>query len=365
MSTFTTTPMMMQSAESVLRGHPDKVCDALADLILDTYLHHDPTSRVAVEVAIKWQKVRVFGEVSSSYQANIDKIVRPQLAKLWYTAERGYDPTQRDIMTTISQQSPEIGIGADHGAGDQGSMFGYATATTDTYLPAPIHYAHLLAKNLDTLRATYPYLWPDGKTQVSMNTHTNHITAVVISVQHATGYLEQVQELLTKELIRPTIGHLIDNTTNVYINPAGSFTLWGSLADAGLTGRKLMVDTYGGIGRHGGGACSGKDPTKVDRSGAYAARYIAKNIVAAWYATTCEVQLSYAIGKAEPVSIGIETYGTHTMPIHQIEQLIYERFPLRPYDIIEHFQLQRPLYYPTSAYGHMWPPDFPWEQLST
>jgi len=367
------------TSESVTEGHPDKVCDQISDAILDAVYKEDTNARVAVECLTKTGFVIVAGELTTKTYVDVQKVVRETLKEIGYdNGELGFDGNSCGVIVAISEQSPEIGAGVvkqdvkDIGAGDQGLMFGYATNETDTYMPMPIYLAHKLTKQLTDVRrfGKLLYLRPDGKSQVTVeyeNGKPKRVDTVIISTHHHPNIpMDQLREEIKKEIIIPIVGELVDENTKYYINPSGSFAIGGPMADAGLTGRKIIVDTYGGHGSHGGGCFSGKDPTKVDRSASYMARHIAKNIVAARLADKCEVQLAYAIGVPEPVSILVETFGTNKIPEEKIAEKVKEVFPLRPGEIIEYLDLRRPIYKKTAAYGHFGreDPDFTWEKLN-
>lgn len=380
------------TSESVTEGHPDKMCDAISDAILDELMSKDPMSRVACEVATTTGLVLVMGEITTSAYADIPKIVRDTIREIGYTnAEYGFDANTCSVITAIDEQSPDIAMGVDQaledrdstsgsektssvlGAGDQGMMFGYATDETPEYMPYPIVMAHKLAKRLTEVRknGVLPYLRPDGKTQVTVEYDPAgkplRVDTVVVSTQHDP---EVTQERLHADIKEQVIGpiipeEMIDDETKIYINPTGRFVIGGPHGDSGLTGRKIIVDTYGGYARHGGGAFLGKDCTKVDRSAAYAARYVAKNIVAAGLAKKCEIQLSYAIGVAQPTSIMVDTNGTGIVPDEQLAEMVSEYFDLTPEGIIRSLDLRRPIYKKTAAYGHFGRTDvdLPWEKL--
>jgi S-adenosylmethionine synthetase len=375
------------TSESVTEGHPDKMCDQISDGILDAILEQDPQGRVACETITKTGFVLVAGEISTSCYIDIPKIVRNTIEKIGYTnAEFGFDYKTCAVFTAIEEQSPDIAMGVneseeykeDHadshdltGAGDQGMMFGYACNETPEYMPMPIYLAQKLARKLAEVRKnrTVDYLRPDGKTQVTVEYHDNkpaRIDTIVISTQHDPNIdRKTIAKDLMEHVVKTTVpAELLDENTKYFFNPTGRFVIGGPQGDSGLTGRKIIVDTYGGYARHGGGAFSGKDPTKVDRSAAYAARYIAKNVVAAGLADKCEVELAYAIGVAKPVSIMVETFGTNKIADEKIEQAIAENFDLRPASIIEKLNLRRPIYQQTAAYGHFGRDDLdlPWEK---
>ncbi len=369
------------SSESVSEGHPDKMADQISDAILDACLAQDPNSRVACETMIKTGMVIVSGEITTKAVINYEEIIRNTVKEIGYAdSSDGFDYKTCAVMNAIGQQSPDIsqgvtegeGLFKEQGAGDQGIMFGYASHETPEYMPLPIMLSHKLLLKLTELRKTkvLPYLKPDSKSQVSVHYDENGpkcIDAIVISTQHGEDVtLEQLRKDIIEKVIKVTIpAELLKDIKdeNIYINPTGRFVIGGPMGDCGLTGRKIIVDTYGGMSRHGGGAFSGKDPSKVDRSAAYAARYIAKNIVAAGIADKCEIQLAYAIGKAEPVSIFVETFGTGKMSEEKITDLIYKHFPLKPKDIIDTFKLKRPIYIESAKYGHFGRDIFPWEKL--
>lgn len=378
------------TSESVTEGHPDKIADQVSDAILDAILKDDPNARVACETTVTTGMALIAGEISTTTYVDIPKVVRETIKEIGYTrAKYGYDYETMAILTAIDEQSPDIAQGVDKaleyrdkdseeeieatGAGDQGLMFGYATNETETYMPLAIYLSHQLAKRLSDVRkdGTLNYLRPDGKVQVTVEYDENdnpvRIDTIVVSTQHADDVtLEQIQEDIKAHVIYPTVPeNLINEQTKFYINPTGRFVIGGPQGDAGLTGRKIIVDTYGGYARHGGGCFSGKDPTKVDRSAAYAARYVAKNIVAAGLGDQCEVQLAYAIGVAEPVSIAIDTFGTGKVSEGQLVEAVRKHFDLRPAGIIKMLDLKQPIYKQTAAYGHFGRTDvlFPWEKL--
>lgn len=368
------------TSESVTEGHPDKICDQISDGVLDAILAEDKEARVACEVVITTGMVLVMGEITTTCHVDIPKIVRQTLERIGYTEpEFGFDAKTCSVLTSIDGQSPDIAQGVDKayenpdeiGAGDQGMMFGYACDETPVLMPLPIVLAHGLTKQLAEVRKAkiLPYLGPDGKAQVSVEyegDEPKRIEAIVVSTQHREEVgLEELRKVVEEIVIKPVIPKcLIDDQTKIYVNPTGRFVIGGPRADSGLTGRKIIVDTYGGYSRHGGGAFSGKDPTKVDRSASYAARYIAKNIVAAGLARKCEVQVAYAIGVAEPVSIMVETFGTGRLPDTELADIVKKHFDLRPRRIIEDLQLRRPIYSQVAAYGHMGREDVgvPWER---
>jgi len=354
------------TSESVSEGHPDKMADQISDAILDALLEQDKGSRVACETMIKTGMVIVAGEITTDAYVDIEDIVRGVVNDIGYNnSESGFDSNTCAVLNGIGKQSPDIAMGvddtADHeqGAGDQGLMFGYATNETDVLMPAPITYSHLLVKRQSEVRkdGTLPWLQPDAKSQITFRYEDGKpvaIDAVVLSTQHSEEIsLKDLQEAVMEEIIKPVLPQAwINADTKYFINPTGRFVIGGPYGDCGLTGRKIIVDTYGGMARHGGGAFSGKDPSKVDRSAAYAARYVAKNIVAAGIAKRCEIQLSYAIGVAEPTSISIETFGTNKVSNAKIVELIREHFELRPKGLIKMLDLIQPIYRDTAAYGH-------------
>ena len=350
------------TSESVTEGHPDKICDQISDAILDAILEQDENSRVACEVAASTGLVHIMGEITTTGYVDFQKIVRDVVRDIGYTrAKFGFDADTCAVISNIDEQSPDIAMGVNPGgAGDQGMMFGYACTETPELMPLPISLAHRLARRLTQVRkdGTLEYLRPDGKSQVTVEYEGDtpvRIEAVVISSQHAADVdMETLRKDIMREVILPVLpADLVDENTKYYVNPTGRFVIGGPNGDTGLTGRKIMVDTYGGMGRHGGGAFSGKDPTKVDRSAAYAARWVAKNIVAAGLAARCEVQLAYAIGVAQPVSIRVDTFGTGTVPEEKIETAVESVFDLRPAAIIETLGLRKPIYRKLAAYGHM------------
>jgi S-adenosylmethionine synthetase len=362
------------TSESVTEGHPDKMADQISDAVLDAVLKDDPTGRVACEVLVTTGSCIVAGEITTTTYVDVPKLAREVIADIGFTdAAFGFDAKTCGVFNVIQAQSPDIAMGVDTGgAGDQGLMFGYACDETPELMPLPITLAHKLARRLSEARRSgeLDFLRPDGKSQVSVeyvNGKPSRIDAVVISTQHHDSVsTEELRDKVRKLVIDAVIpGNMVDANTKYHINPTGRFVIGGPHGDTGLTGRKIIVDTYGGMGRHGGGAFSGKDPTKVDRSACYMARYIAKNLVAAGYASRCEVQLAYAIGVAEPVSVNVNTFGTGTLEESLITDLIRKHFPLTPKGIIDHLQLRRPIYRQTAAFGHFGRSEdgFSWETL--
>ena len=379
------------TSESVTEGHPDKICDQISDAVLDALMAQDPYSRVACETLTNTGFVVVMGEITTKANVDISRIVRDTVVEIGYdSSDKGFDGNTCAVMVALDKQSPDIAMGVDKaleakngeetdeqidaiGAGDQGMMFGYATNETEEYMPYPIALAQKLAKRLTDVRknGTLPYLRPDGKTQVTVEYDENgkpvRLDAIVVSSQHAPEVTqEQIHEDIRREVIDAIVDPaMVDDNTKIFINPTGRFVIGGPQGDSGLTGRKIIVDTYGGYARHGGGAFSGKDCTKVDRSAAYAARYVAKNLVAAGIADKCEIQLSYAIGVAHPTSIMVDTFGTGRLHEDKIVEIIRENFDLRPAGIIKMLDLRRPIYKQTAAYGHFGRNDLnlPWEAL--
>ncbi len=389
MSTFMNSPKFFFTSESVTEGHPDKMCDQISDAVLDACLAQDPYSRVACETAVKTGFVLLLGEITTKAFVNFDELVRKVVNEIGYDdARKGFDGHTCGVLSAICSQSPDIAMGVDAalekkegrmadsdieavGAGDQGMMFGYACNETPTLMPLPIFLAHRLTEQLTKVRkdGTLPWLRPDGKTQVTIEYaygKAKRIDTVLISTQHSEDVSqEEIREAIIKYVITPVLpADMVDEDLKIYVNPTGRFVIGGPMGDAGVTGRKIIVDTYGGMGRHGGGAFSGKDPTKVDRSAAYAARWVAKNIVAAGLADRCEVQLSYAIGVAKPLSINIETFGTGKIDEEKIAAIVDEHFDLRPGAIIRDLDLRRPIFRQTASCGHFGRelPDFTWEK---
>jgi len=365
------------SSESVTEGHPDKMCDQISDSILDEFLSRDANSRVAIESLTTTGTVFIAGEVTSKGSVDVQKVVRDTIREIGYTrADFGFDCNSCAVFTSIHEQSDDISLGVtpteikDQGAGDQGLVFGYASEETPEFMPLPIIMAHKLCMKLSDVRKRKELEWvrPDGKSQVSVvyeDFIPKRIDTVVLSTQHSPDIeLDQLREEIINKVIKPTCDDWLDSQTKFIINPTGRFVSGGPSADTGLTGRKIIIDTYGGMGRHGGGAFSGKDPSKVDRSACYMARYIAKNIVAAELARKCEVQIAYAIGMAEPVSLMVDTFGTGSMDQEQIENKVKKNFDMRPSKIIETLSLKRPIYKKTAAYGHFGrnDPTFFWEK---
>lgn len=364
------------TSESVTEGHPDKIADQISDAILDAILSQDPKARVACETLVKTGMVFVGGEITTSAWVDVEDLVRHVVKDIGYnSSDMGFDWSSCAVLTAIGKQSPDIAQGVNTsqdtghmGAGDQGMMFGYASRETDNLMPAPIAFAHRLVEKQAQLRKSGQLAWlrPDGKSQVTLvyeNGQPVAVDTVVLSTQHHPDIRHQdLVEAVMEEIIKPVLpSEWLTPMTRYFINPTGRFVIGGPLGDCGLTGRKIIVDTYGGMARHGGGCFSGKDPSKVDRSAAYAARYVAKNIVAAGLADKCEIQLSYAIGVAEPTSIAVETFGTGRLSEHELVKLIQANFDLTPQGIIDSLQLQRPIYQKTAAYGHFGRSAFPWE----
>ena len=376
------------TSESVTEGHPDKICDQISDAVLDAIYAQDPMARVACETACTTGMVLVMGEISTNCYVDIPSVVRKTVCEIGYDKpEYGFDGNSCAVLTAIDEQSADIAMGVDNsleskagetdagdtGAGDQGMMFGYASDETPEYMPAAIAYAHRLTLRLTEVRknGTFDWLRPDGKSQVTVEYDENgavkRIDTVVISTQHAADVTQEtIRESIINEVIKKVIpAELLDENTRYFVNPTGRFVIGGPAGDSGLTGRKIIVDTYGGYAAHGGGAFSGKDPTKVDRSAAYMARYIAKNLVAAGLAKTCQIELAYAIGVAKPVSVLVDTQGTGALPDAKLEEIVNKEFDLRPAKIIERLDLRRPIYRQTAAYGHFGRTDvnLPWERL--
>jgi S-adenosylmethionine synthetase len=366
------------TSESVSEGHPDKVCDQVSDAVLDAILTQDKTARVACETLVKNNLVVLAGEITTIANVDFDKVAREVVRHIGYTDEMGFGPDSCTVLTAIGRQSPNIAAGVDEGkgldleqgAGDQGLMFGYASNETDVLMPMPITLAHRLVKRQAEVRKSkLNWLRPDAKSQVTIK-YVNHqpagIDAVVLSTQHAPGVkYDTLKEAVIEEIVKPVLPkEWLTKDTKYFINPTGSFEIGGPVGDAGLTGRKIIVDTYGGMARHGGGAFSGKDPSKVDRSAAYAGRYVAKNIVAAGLATRCEIQIAYAIGVAKPVSVHVDTFGTGAIPDAKIAELVIKHFDLRPKGIVQMLDLLRPVYLATAAYGHFGRTEagFSWER---
>lgn len=363
------------TSESVSEGHPDKIADQISDAVLDAIIEQDPKARVACETYVKTGMVMVGGEITTSAWVDIEELTRQTVRDIGYVhSDMGFDADSCAVLNTIGKQSPDINQGVDkadpkeQGAGDQGIMFGYATNETDVLMPAPITYSHLLVQKQAEVRknGTLPWLRPDAKSQVTFQYDQGKIVgidAVVLSTQHCDSIsTPDLREAVMEEIIKPVLpSEWLNKNTNFFINPTGRFVIGGPMGDCGLTGRKIIVDTYGGAARHGGGAFSGKDPSKVDRSAAYAARYVAKNIVAAGLADRCEIQLSYAIGVADPTSIMVETFGTEKVSQDIIVEAVRQHFDLRPYGLQEMLNLLQPIYKKTAAYGHFGREEFPWE----
>jgi S-adenosylmethionine synthetase len=392
MLNFMTAPSLLFTSESVTEGHPDKMCDQISDAVLDAILAQDPYARVACETAVKTGFVILLGEITTAAHVNFDRLVRQVVNDIGFdSSEKGFDGHTCAVQVAIAAQSADIAQGVDKaleyrhkngtadaeiealGAGDQGMMFGFACNETETLMPLPIHLAHNLTRCLSQVRrdGTLPWVRPDGKAQVTVEYsygRPKRVTTVLISSQHAPDVdNETIRQGIIEHVIKPVIpAHLVDDAMRIFVNPTGRFVVGGPMGDAGLTGRKIIVDTYGGMGRHGGGAFSGKDCTKVDRSAAYAARWVAKNLVAAGLAERCEVQVAYAIGVARPLSINVETFGTSPYTSEQLVQLIEEHFDLRPGAIIRDLDLRRPIYRATAAYGHFGRIDIdaPWENTN-
>ena len=389
-NTFMTSPSLMFTSESVTEGHPDKICDQISDAVLDACLEQDPRSRVACETATKTGYIMLLGEITTNAVFNYDELVRKVVNEIGYdSSEKGFDGNSCGVLVAIAKQSGDIAMGVNQaletrdghhmtdaevesiGAGDQGMMFGYACNETPTLMPLPIYLAHKLTRRQSEVRrnGTLPWLRPDAKSQVTVEYafgQPKRIDTVLISTQHAPEVSqEEIRKGVIEHIINPVLPkELVDGDLKVYVNPTGRFVVGGPMGDAGVTGRKIIVDTYGGMGRHGGGAFSGKDPTKVDRSAAYAARYVAKNVVAAGLADRVEVQVAYAIGVAHPLSVNVETFGTAKIADEKIAALINEHFDLRPGAIIRDLGLRKPIYRKTAAYGHFGRDDieFPWER---
>ncbi|WP_438864493.1 methionine adenosyltransferase [Neptunicella sp.] len=363
------------TSESVSEGHPDKIADQISDAVLDAILEQDPKARVACESFVKTGMVLVGGEINTTAWVDIEELTRKTVRDIGYThSDMGFDADSCAVLNAIGKQSPDINQGVDRsrpedqGAGDQGLMFGYASNETDVLMPAPITYSHLLVKRQAEVRknGTLPWLRPDAKSQVTFayeNDKPVGIEAVVLSTQHCDSIsTKDLREAVMEEIIKPVLpAQWLNSDTQFFINPTGRFVIGGPMGDCGLTGRKIIVDTYGGMARHGGGAFSGKDPSKVDRSAAYAGRYVAKNIVAAGLAERCEIQISYAIGVAEPTSISVDTFGTGKVDNKTLVALVRKHFDLRPFGLLKMLDLERPIYKATAAYGHFGRDEFPWE----
>ena len=390
-TTFMTAPSLLFTSESVTEGHPDKMCDQISDAVLDAILEQDPMARVACETAVKTGYVMLLGEITTTAFVDFDKLVREVVKDIGFTSSAdGFDGNTCGVLSAIAAQSPDIAQGVDRaleyrsngdseaelealGAGDQGMMFGYACNETETLMPLPIHLAHRLTQRLTQVRrdGTLPWVRPDGKAQVTIEYsygQPKRVHTVLVSTQHSDEVdNDTIRQGIIEHVIKPVLaGEAIDEKLRIFVNPTGRFVIGGPMGDAGLTGRKIIVDTYGGMGRHGGSAFSGKDCTKVDRSAAYASRWVAKNIVAAGLAERCEVQVAYAIGVARPLSVNVETFGTSELSAEQLEQLIEDNFDLRPGAIIRDLDLRRPIYRATAAYGHFGRDDIdaPWENTN-
>ena len=388
-TTFMTSPKLLFTSESVTEGHPDKICDQISDAVLDACLAQDPRARVACEVSTKTGFVVLLGEITTSAQVNYDDLAREVINGIGYdSSEKGFDGNSCAVLVAIAKQSGDIAMGVDKaleakdgkmteaeveaiGAGDQGMMFGYACNETPAYMPMPIYLAHNLTRRLTEVRknGTLPWLRPDGKSQVTIEYsygRPKRVDTALISTQHAPDISqEEIREAIIEHVIKPVLPEeMVDEDLKIFVNPTGRFVIGGPQGDAGTTGRKIIVDTYGGMGRHGGGAFSGKDPTKVDRSAAYAVRWAARNVVAAGLAERCEIQVAYAIGVARPLSVNVETFGTGKIADEEIARLVDEVFDLRPGAIIRDLDLRRPLYQKVAAYGHFGRDDLdlPWEQ---
>ncbi|VAW33345.1 S-adenosylmethionine synthetase [hydrothermal vent metagenome] len=390
MSSFMKAPSLLFTSESVTEGHPDKMCDQISDAVLDAIMAQDPNARVACETAVKTGFVLLLGEITTTAFVDFDKLVRKVVIDIGFdSSDKGFDGNTCGVQSAIASQSPDIAQGVDQaleyrngnaeadiealGAGDQGMMFGFACNETETLMPLPIHLAHLLTQKLSEVRrnGTLPWVRPDGKAQVTIEYSygkPKRVDAVLISTQHAPEVdNDTIRAGIIEHVIKPVLpAEMVDDGLRIFVNPTGRFVVGGPMGDAGLTGRKIIVDTYGGMGRHGGGAFSGKDCTKVDRSAAYAARWVAKNLVAAGLADRCEVQLAYAIGVAEPVSINVETFDTSEYSSEQLVDLVEAHFDLRPGAIIRDLDLRRPIYQKTAAYGHFGRTDIdaPWEDTN-